>query len=75
MKTSKGRIMPIAFYYALTSIDGLEKELGRIVKYRPKLEEIMGPRMKVPIQFDIWGREVIFRGKGQTTLYGHPIPT
>jgi hypothetical protein len=26
----------------------------------------------VPIQLDLWGNEVIFRGKGQTTLYGHP---
>jgi hypothetical protein len=24
------------------------------------------------IQLDLWGNEVIFRGKGQTTLYGYP---
>ncbi len=28
-----------------------------------------------PIQPDIWGREVIFRGKGQTTIYGYPLLT
>jgi hypothetical protein len=26
----------------------------------------------IPIQLDLWGNEVIFRGKGQTTLYGPP---
>ena len=28
----------------------------------------------IPIQLDPWGNEVIFRGKGQTTLYGYPRP-
>ncbi len=76
VKTSRGRIMPIEFYQALTSIDGLEKELGRIRKYRPLVKDILGlQHSNIPIQLDLWGREVIFRGKGQTTLYGHPIPT
>jgi hypothetical protein len=26
----------------------------------------------MPIQLDLWGNEIIFRGKGQTTLYGYP---
>jgi hypothetical protein len=26
----------------------------------------------IPIQLDFWGNEAIFRGKGQTTLYGYP---
>jgi hypothetical protein len=26
----------------------------------------------IPIQLDLWGNEAIFRGKGQTTLYGYP---
>jgi hypothetical protein len=28
----------------------------------------------IPIQLDLWGNEVIFRGKGQTTLYGYLRP-
>jgi hypothetical protein len=28
----------------------------------------------IPIQLDLWGNEVIFKGKGQTTLYGYPRP-
>ncbi len=28
----------------------------------------------VPIQWDLWGNEVIFKRKGQTTLYGIRIP-
>ncbi len=74
VKTSRGRIMPIELYQALTGIDGLEKELGGIRVYRPIIKELLGlPHAKIPIQLDIWGREVFFRGKGQTTLYGHPI--
>jgi hypothetical protein len=26
----------------------------------------------IPIQLDLWGNEVIFRGKGQTKIYGFP---
>jgi hypothetical protein len=26
------------------------------------------------IQLDLWGNEVIFMGKGQTTIYGYPRP-
>jgi hypothetical protein len=28
----------------------------------------------IPIQLDLWGNEVIFRGKGHTTVYGYPRP-
>jgi hypothetical protein len=26
----------------------------------------------IPTQLDLWGNEVIFKGKGQTTLCGYP---
>jgi len=66
--------MPMELYQALTSMDGLGEELGRIRVYRPIVKELLGlPHAKIPIQLDIWGREVFFRGKGQTTIYGLPI--
>ncbi|MDT7879042.1 MAG: hypothetical protein RQ862_10895 [Candidatus Caldarchaeales archaeon] len=40
---------------------------------RSKLRHILGiEHGNIPIQLDLWGNEVIFRGKGQTTLYGYP---
>ena len=65
-------------YQALTNMDGLGEEIGKIKLYRPVINDLLGmPHANIPIQLDIWGREVIFRfrGKGQTTLYGHPIQT
>jgi hypothetical protein len=52
----------------------LEKEIGVIKKERSKIKHIPGlEHGNIPIQLYLWGNEVIFRGKGQTTLYGHPI--
>jgi hypothetical protein len=73
-KTSKGLILPREIYYTLTSIKGLE-EVGVIKKEKSKLKHILGlEHGNIPIQLDLWGNEVIFRGKGQTTLYGYPRP-
>jgi len=59
-------------YQALTNMDGLGEEIGRIKMYRPAVNDLLGlPHVNIPIQLDLWGREVIFRGKGQTTLYGY----
>jgi hypothetical protein len=70
-KTSKGLILPREIYYTLTSIKGLEEEVGVIKKEKSKLKHILGiEHGNIPIQLDLWGNEVIFRGKGQTTLYG-----
>jgi hypothetical protein len=73
IKTSKGLILPREIYYALTNIKGIEKEIGVIKKEKSKLRHILGiEHGNIPIQLDLWGNEVIFRGKGQTTLYGYP---
>jgi len=76
VKTSKGIILPMELYQALTNMDGLGEEIGKIKLYRPIVNDLLGlPHANIPIQLDLWRREVIFRGKGQTTLYGHPIQT
>jgi hypothetical protein len=73
IKTSKGLILPREIYYTLTNIKGIEKEIGVIKKEKSKLRHILGiEHGNIPIQLDLWGNEVIFRGKGQTTLYGYP---
>jgi hypothetical protein len=73
IKTSKGLILPREIYYALTNIKGIEKEIGVIKKEKSKLKHLLGiEHGNIPIQLDLWGNEVIFRGKGQTTLYGYP---
>jgi hypothetical protein len=73
IKTSKGLILPREIYYALTNIRGLEKEIGVVKKEKSKLKHILGiEHGNIPIQLDLWGNEVIFRGKGQTTLHGYP---
>jgi len=62
-------------YQTLTGIDGLGEELGRIRVYRPVVNDLLGlPHANIPIQLDLWRREVVFRGKGQITLYGLPRP-
>jgi hypothetical protein len=73
IKTSKGLILPREIYYTLTNIKGLEKEIGVVKKEKSKLKHLLGiEHGNIPIQLDLWGNEVIFRGKGQTTLYGYP---
>jgi hypothetical protein len=75
IKTSRGLILPREIYYALTNIKGLEKEIGVVKKEKSKLKHLLGiEHGNIPIQLDLWGNEVIFRGKGQTTLYGFPRP-
>ena len=75
IKTSRGLILPREIYYALTNIKDLEKEIGVVKKEKSKLKHILGiEHGNIPIQLDLWGNEVIFRGKGQTTLYGCPRP-
>jgi hypothetical protein len=50
-----------------------KKEIGVIKKEKSKLRHILGiEHGNIPIQLDLWGNEVIFRGKGQLTLYGYP---
>jgi hypothetical protein len=45
----------------------------RSLRERSKLKHILGlEHGNIPIQLDLWGNEVIFRGNGQTTLYGYP---
>jgi hypothetical protein len=47
----------------------LEKEIGVVKKEKSKLRHMLGIEQgNIPIQLDLWGNEVIFRGKGQTTL-------
>jgi hypothetical protein len=73
IKTPKGLILPREIYHTLTNIKGIEKEIGVVKKERSKLRHILGlEHGNIPIQLDLWGNEVIFRGKGQTTLYGYP---
>jgi hypothetical protein len=73
IKTSKGLILPREIYYTLTNIKGIEKEIGVVKKEKSKLKHLLGiEHGNIPIQLDLWGNEVIFRGKGQTTLYGYP---
>ena len=76
VKTSKGLILPREIYYALSSIDGMVKEIGVVKKEKSKIKHILGLKhINIPIQLDLWGNEVIFRGKGQTTIYGYPKKT
>jgi hypothetical protein len=50
-----------------------KKEIGVIKKEKSKLRHMLGiEHGNIPIQLDLWGNEVLFRGKGQTTLYGYP---
>jgi hypothetical protein len=75
IKTSRGLILPRELYHTPTNIKGLEKEIGVVKKEKSKLKHLLGiEHGNIPIQLDLWGNEVIFRGKGQTTLYGYPRP-
>jgi hypothetical protein len=51
------------------------REISLIKKEKSKLRHTQVIKHgNIPIQLDLWGNEVIFRGKGQTTLYGYPRP-
>jgi hypothetical protein len=72
IKTPKGLTLPREIYHTPTNIKGLEKEIGA-VKRRNLNQDTLGiEHGNIPIQLDLWDNEVIFRGKGQLTLYGHP---
>jgi hypothetical protein len=52
---------------------GIVKEIGIVKNEKSKTKHILGLKhINIPIQMDLWGNEVIFRGKGQATLYGYP---
>jgi hypothetical protein len=75
IKTSKGLVLPREIYNAPTNVRGSEKEIGVVKKEKSKLRHILGiEHGNIPIQLDLWGNEVIFMGKGQTTIYGYPKP-
>jgi hypothetical protein len=75
IKSPKGLTPPREIYHTPTNIKGLEKEIRVVKKERSKLRHILGlEHGNIPIQLDLWGNELIFRGKGQTTLYGYPRP-
>jgi len=60
-KTSRGLILPTELYYALTNIKDLEKKIGVRTK-RSKQKHILGiEHRNIPIQLDLWSKEVIFR--------------
>jgi len=78
-KTSRGLILPRELYYALTNIKDLEKKIGVRTK-RSKQKHILGiEHRNIPIQLDLWSKEVIFREKDKqhyTDTQGqknHPI--
>jgi hypothetical protein len=75
IKTPKEPILPRETHHTPTNIKGIEKETGVVKKEKSKLKHILGIKHgNIPIQLDLWGNEAIFRGKGQTTLYGFPRP-
>jgi hypothetical protein len=51
-------------------MDGMVKEIGVVKKEKSKIKHLLGLKhVNIPIQMDLWSNEVLFRGKGQTTLY------
>jgi hypothetical protein len=43
------------------------------MKEESKTKHILGLKhINIPIQLDLWGNEVAFRGRGQTKMYGYP---
>jgi hypothetical protein len=55
-KTLKGLILPREVYHILTSIKGIEKEIGVIKKEKSKLRHILRiEHGNIPIQLDLWG--------------------
>jgi hypothetical protein len=75
IKTPKEPILPKETHHTPTNIKGIEKETGVVKKEKSKLKHLLGIKHgNIPTQLDLWGNEAIFRGKGQTTLYGFPRP-
>jgi hypothetical protein len=55
-KTSKELILPREVYHILSSIKGIEKEIGVIKKEKSKLRHILRiEHGNIPIQLDLWG--------------------
>jgi hypothetical protein len=43
-------------------MDGIVKEIGVVKKEKSKLKHLLGlQHIRIPIQLDLWGNEVIFR--------------
>jgi hypothetical protein len=54
-------------------MDGIVKEIGVVRKEKSKIKHLLRlNHIRILTQLDLWGNEVIFRGKGQTTIYGYP---
>jgi hypothetical protein len=63
-KTSKGIILPREIYYALSSIDGMVKEIGVVRKEKSKTKHILGLKTHQHSNTArLVGNEVIFRGR------------
>jgi len=58
VRTTKGIVMPMELYQALTSMDGLGEELGRIRVYRPVVNDLLG----LPHTKKIWLFRYDFNG-------------
>jgi hypothetical protein len=55
-KTSKELILPREVYHILSSIKGIEKEIGVIKKEKSKLRHILRiEHGNIPVQLDLWG--------------------
>ena len=73
VETYKGLILPREIYYTLSSIDGLQEEIGAVKKEKSKIKHLLELQHVRIIQLDLWGNEVVLRGKGQTTIYGYSM--
>jgi hypothetical protein len=48
-------------------MDGIVKEIGVVKKEKSKLKHLLGlQHIRIPIQLDLWGNEVIFRERGNS---------
>jgi len=57
INTSKGLVLQR--YYAPSSIDGLQEEVGVVKKVRLKIKRLLGlQHIRIPIQLDLWGNEI-----------------
>ncbi len=68
--------MPLELYIDLAGVEGLRDELGRIKGIGPWSGKYWGfpEHGNIPIQPDMWGREVIFKEKGTDNYNGFPRP-
>ena len=69
----RGLILLREIYYALSSMNGMVKEIGVVKKEKSKIKHLL--RTATHQDSDtirLMNNEAIFMGKGQTTLYGYP---